>query len=51
MARYDVSKSTTITANVNNLFDRKYHTMTGFYNHYLYGEPRNFMVNMTYKFE
>ncbi|MEX5341964.1 ferric-rhodotorulic acid/ferric-coprogen receptor FhuE [Pseudomonas aeruginosa] len=51
MARYDVSKNTTITANVNNLFDRKYYTMTGFYNHYLYGEPRNFMVNMTYKFE
>lgn len=49
MTRYDVSEATSISANVNNVFDKKYYTAVGFQNGYLYGEPRSFMVNVTYR--
>lgn len=49
MARYDVSKNAAVQVNVNNLFDKSYYTMTGFYNQALFGEPRNFMVTLSYK--
>jgi outer membrane receptor for ferric coprogen and ferric-rhodotorulic acid len=51
MARYELNDRTALTANVNNLFDKKYYAMAGFYNQYLYGESRNFMLNLGYRFE
>lgn len=51
MARYVVSDSMAVSANINNLFDKKYYTAVGFQNGYLYGEPRSLMVNLTYKLE
>lgn len=50
MARYDIAKGTTISANVNNLFDKKYYSMIGLFNQAIYGEPRNFMVTLSHKF-
>jgi len=49
MARYELTKHATVSMNVNNVFDRRYYAMTGFYNQALYGEPRNFMVTLSYK--
>lgn len=49
MARYEVSDNLAVSANVSNLFDKKYYTAVGFQNGYLYGEPRSFMVNLTYR--
>lgn len=51
MARYEVSNTTSISANITNLFDKKYYSAAGFQNGYLYGEPRSFMINLTYKME
>ncbi|WAH61790.1 TonB-dependent receptor (plasmid) [Pseudomonas silvicola] len=34
-------------ANVDNLFDREYYT---YMNNYVYGEPRNFSVSVSYQF-
>lgn len=51
MTRYELNDRTTITANLNNLFDKKYVTMAGFYNQYLYGQPRNVMVNVSYRYQ
>lgn len=48
MARYEVSSDLAVSANITNLFDKKYYTAVGFQNGYLYGEPRSFMVNLTY---
>jgi outer membrane receptor for ferric coprogen and ferric-rhodotorulic acid len=49
MARYELMKKATVSVSVNNLFDKRYYTMTGFYNQALYGEPRHFMVTLNYK--
>lgn len=49
MTRYELSDTTSLSANISNLFDRKYYTTVGFQNGYLYGEPRNFMVSLTYR--
>ncbi|WP_240493407.1 TonB-dependent siderophore receptor [Pandoraea sp. ISTKB] len=49
MARYDVTSNASVAINVNNLFDKRYYTMTGFYNQALYGEPRNVMVTLSYR--
>ncbi|HGW3656648.1 TPA: TonB-dependent siderophore receptor [Pseudomonas aeruginosa] len=51
MARYRLSDRATLSANLDNLFDRKYVTMAGFYNQYLYGEPRSLIVGVSYTFE
>lgn len=46
-AHYQINKQVSVQANVNNLFDRTYYTyMSG----YVYGEPRNFSVNVAYQF-
>jgi outer membrane receptor for ferric coprogen and ferric-rhodotorulic acid len=49
MARYALTSKSTLSINVNNLFDKRYYVMTGFYNQALYGEPRNVMVTFNYK--
>lgn len=49
MARYELTNNATVSVNVNNLFDKRYYTMMGFYNQALYGEPRNVMVTLNYK--
>ena len=46
MARYDLNKNFSVTARVNNLFDKTYYRQFGFYNGLIYGEPRNVMVNL-----
>ncbi|MEG0858490.1 MAG: TonB-dependent siderophore receptor [Pseudomonas sp.] len=51
LARYQVSDRLNVSANVNNLFDRVYFTALGFQNGYIYGEPRNVMINLTYTLE
>lgn len=47
-ARYQVTKELAVQANVNNLFDRTYYSWLSDYA--LYGEPRNYTLNMTYRF-
>ena len=49
MARYQISDNLSASVNINNLFDHKYYATAGFYNSFLYGEPRNVMVNLAYK--
>lgn len=46
-ARYQVTKQVAVQANVDNLFDRTYYT---YMNNYVYGEPRNFSVSVSYQF-
>lgn len=45
MARYQLNTSTSVTLNVNNLFDKQYLTTTAAG---LYGAPRNFMTTLRY---
>ncbi|MGG4773526.1 TonB-dependent siderophore receptor [Paenalcaligenes sp. Me52] len=47
MARYDVTKSTTVGLNINNVLDKRYRTRTG--NSY-YGQPRAFMLSLSHRF-
>jgi outer membrane receptor for ferric coprogen and ferric-rhodotorulic acid len=47
MARYPLSKDVTLSANLNNVFDKEYYTTV--YSGY-YGAPRNVRVNLSYKF-
>lgn len=46
-ARYQVNKQISVQANVDNLFDREYYT---YMNNYVYGEPRNFSVSVSWQF-
>lgn len=47
MARYPISKDLTLSANLNNVFDKEYYsTVSSAY----YGMPRNLRVNLSYKF-
>ncbi|MDL4915860.1 MAG: ferric-rhodotorulic acid/ferric-coprogen receptor FhuE [Enterobacterales bacterium endosymbiont of Blomia tropicalis] len=46
-ARYQVTKQVAVQANIDNLFDRTYYT---YMNNYVYGEPRNFSVSVSYQF-
>nr|WP_310618156.1 ferric-rhodotorulic acid/ferric-coprogen receptor FhuE [Pantoea cypripedii] len=46
-ARYQVTKQVAVQANVDNLFDRTYYS---YMNNYVYGEPRNFSVSVSYQF-
>lgn len=50
MARYAVTESLQLQANVENLFDKKYYSQTGFFSQYRYGRPRNWTVSLNYKF-
>ncbi|MFC7289003.1 TonB-dependent siderophore receptor [Herminiimonas glaciei] len=47
MARYEISKQMTLTANLYNAFDKSYYTATG--NSY-YGAPRNMRVGLDMRF-
>jgi outer membrane receptor for ferric coprogen and ferric-rhodotorulic acid len=47
MARYPLSKDVTLSANLNNVFDKEYYTST---TSAYYGMPRNVRVNLSYKF-
>ncbi len=49
MARYDLTDQVQLGFNLDNLFDKKYYSMIGFYNQALYGDPRNFTVSVSYK--
>ncbi|ELP1307739.1 TonB-dependent siderophore receptor [Pseudomonas aeruginosa] len=49
MARYDITDSTNLTLNVNNLFDKEYYRMVGFYSQEVYGAPRNAMLTLNHK--
>ncbi|ENO89975.1 TonB-dependent siderophore receptor [Thauera linaloolentis] len=48
MVRYELSGSTEITANLNNVFDKKYYTALADIG--VYGPPRNFMLSLKHKF-
>lgn len=50
MARYEISNNANLTLNVNNVFDKTYFTMVGFFNQQLYGAPRNAQLTFNYKF-
>lgn len=47
-SRYQVSKSFSVQANLNNLFDKEYYDYVGSY--LVYGAPRNFSVSAKYTF-
>ncbi|WP_455925507.1 TonB-dependent siderophore receptor [Pseudomonas putida] len=49
MARYDLTDQVELGFNLDNLFDKKYYSMMGFYTQALYGDPRNFTVSVSYK--
>ncbi|WP_188982110.1 TonB-dependent siderophore receptor [Pseudomonas matsuisoli] len=49
MARYDLTEQTTLSMNVNNLFDKEYYQMVGFYSQAVYGAPRNLLFSLSYK--
>ncbi|CAM4125935.1 TonB-dependent siderophore receptor [Kerstersia similis] len=49
MARYAITPQLDVALNINNLFDKKYAVMSGFYNQVLYGEPRNAMLTLNYR--
>ncbi len=46
-ARYQVTKQVSVQWNISNLFDRKYYA---YMNNYVYGEPRNMSVSVTWQF-
>lgn len=50
MARYDLNKNFSVSAHINNLFDKTYYRQFGFYDGLIYGEPRSFMLNLRAKF-
>lgn len=50
MARYDVTDDTNVTLNLNNLFDKTYFTMIGFYGSENFGAPRNASLTLRHRF-
>lgn len=50
MARWQFDERLSATLNINNLFDKQYYTMMSFYNTYSWGEGRNAMLTLDYKF-
>lgn len=50
MTRYTATDKVELAVNVNNLFDKKYTVMNGFFNQMLYGEPRNVMATVSVKY-
>ncbi|MGG4604085.1 TonB-dependent siderophore receptor [Paenalcaligenes sp. Me131] len=49
MAKLQINKQLSMALHIDNLFDKKYAAMTGFYNQILYGEPRRFMFSLNYQ--
>lgn len=50
MARYNITDSTTVQVNVDNVFDETYYSQISFFSQYRYGAPRNFTISLTQKF-
>lgn len=50
MGRYDVTKQTNVTVNVNNVLDKKYALQKGDFDTVGYGAPRNVMVTLNYRY-
>jgi outer-membrane receptor for ferric coprogen and ferric-rhodotorulic acid len=50
MASYQIDKNLSLNLNVNNLFDKKYYTIFSWYSTYTWGEGRNAMLTLKYKF-
>ncbi len=50
MASYQIDKNLSVNLNVNNLFDKKYYTIFSWYSTYTWGEGRNVMLTLKYKF-
>lgn len=49
MARYEINKHLTLTANINNIFNKKYWT-TLYYDRSIYAAPVNASVNLAWKY-
>jgi outer membrane receptor for ferric coprogen and ferric-rhodotorulic acid len=50
MASYQIDKNLSVNLNVNNLLDKKYYTIFSWYSTYTWGEGRNAMLTLKYKF-
>ncbi len=50
MAKYQVTDDTSVSLNVDNLFDKHYFTQYGFYAGAIYGDPRNMSVTVSTAF-
>lgn len=50
MASYRVNDKLSASANIRNLFDKKYYTIFTAYSTYMWGAPRSFSVNIRYDF-
>lgn len=50
MASYQVDQNLSVNLNVNNLLDKKYYTIFSWYSTYTWGEGRNTMLTLKYKF-
>lgn len=50
MAKYQVTDETTVSLNVDNLFDKHYYTQYGFYAGAIYGDPRSVSVGVSTAF-
>jgi outer membrane receptor for ferric coprogen and ferric-rhodotorulic acid len=50
MARYQINRQTSVSVNVDNLFDKKYHGIDPTFNTKLYGAPRSVLVTAKYTF-
>ncbi|TFI09534.1 TonB-dependent siderophore receptor [Thiopseudomonas sp. 4R-3cl] len=49
MAKYRATRNIDLMLTVNNLTDRRYTLMSGFYNQVVYGAPRNIVLTLNYK--
>lgn len=49
MVRYALTRKATLSIHLDNLLDKHYYAMAGFYNQFLYGAPRNAMVAFNYQ--
>lgn len=45
MARYQVNDNLSVSANLDNLFDKRYYEQIGFYSQGLWGEPRSLRLS------
>ncbi|MFU8928304.1 TonB-dependent siderophore receptor [Acinetobacter puyangensis] len=50
MGRYDLNKDVSLSLNLNNVFDKKYMTLDDTFLTGYYGNPRNFLLSLKYKF-
>jgi len=50
MARYQVNDRVSVQLNLNNILNKKYYQQVGFYSQGAWGEGRNFMATLNYKY-